>query len=140
MGVNLIDSSELVTNIYGFWPRFEGAFVLAVSVETDSARFYEFGERTLTIDIHWWLEASDHYPGGPIVFNEKDLHRRIRMAFSVEDIRIHTFHCDDTSINNLLIQPDKRQLQCDGGFELSCKYSEARVLLAEPCDEIGRTL
>ncbi|QDU94680.1 hypothetical protein [Lignipirellula cremea] len=134
----MIDSSELVTDVYGYWPKFEGAYVIAATIEADSTLFYELGERTFTIDLHWWLGAKDHYPGGPIIFAPDDLHHRIRIAFCVEDLRVHTFFCSNPQVFKLLIEADSRSVACEGGFEMSFTYNDAKVLSVIPCDEVGR--
>ena len=136
----MIEASQLVTDVYGYWPRFEGAYVLAATIEADATIFYELGERTFSIDLHWWLGAEDHYPGGPIIFEAADLHRRIRMAFCVQDLRLHTFFCSNPQVCDLVLTAATGAVSTEGGFELSFKYDAARVVSVTPCDEIGRPL
>ena len=134
----MIESAELVTDVYGFWPEFQGAYVLSASIESHSELFYEYGDRTLILTLHWWLEAPEHYDGGPIVYSDEDLHRRIVIAFSIEDLTIQTFHCSSTGIDGLPIsQNDTGKLCIAGGFESSFSYDAVRVLDVIPCDELG---
>jgi hypothetical protein len=134
-----IEHSDLVTEVYGDWPKFEGAYVYAATLESHSTLFYELGERTLTLDLHWWTAAPDHYPGGPIHFDRSELHRRIRIAFQIEYIHVHTFHCSNASIDSLdmVVSGSRASLKCVGGFELDCDVFDAKVLSVIPCDEIG---
>ena len=96
----VIEYSELVTGVYGYWPDFAGANVLSVLIEPHSTLFYELGDRTLTLQLHWWLGAPAHYDGGPIVYADQDLHRRIHIAFAIDELHLHTFHCSSTGIDN----------------------------------------
>lgn len=135
-----IESSELVTEVYGFWPRFEGAYILAATIESHSELFYELGDRTLTLLLHWWLGAPDHYDGGPIAYSTDDLHRQIRIAFAIDEITLHTFHCSNMAIEELLInETGIGTMSCSGGFEASFSYDSVRVLDVIPCDETGRS-
>lgn len=136
----VIGCSKLVTDVYGYWPKFEGAYVISAKIEASSFLFYELGERTLTIELHWWLGAKDHYPDGPLAFKAQDLHHRICIAFCVEDLRVHTFFCSNPQIFGLLIEGDSGTVACEGGFEMSFTYTDARVLSVSPCDEIGEPL
>jgi hypothetical protein len=110
-----IEHSDLVTEVYGDWPKFEGAYVYAATLESHSTLFYELGERTLTLDLHWWTAAPDQY------------------------IHVHTFHCSNASIDSLdmVVSGSRASLKCVGGFELACDVFDAKVLSVIPCDEIG---
>ncbi|MCR9117279.1 MAG: hypothetical protein NXI22_10080 [bacterium] len=137
-----VERFELVTDVYGEWPKFDGAFVCAVTLESHSTLFYELGERTLTLDLHWWTAAPDHYPGGPIHYDLSELHRRIKIAFQVDDIHVHTFHSSDTSIDSLdiVVSGSRGTLKCAGGFDLRCDVFDARVLSVVPCDASGEAI
>ena len=137
--LDLIDNHHLVTDVYGTWPSFVNADMLNADITTFSERFDDCEPRQLDLTLHWWLGAHDHYPDGPRHFDESELHRRIHLVFFAEDIRIRTFHCSDTSIDELTFsrRGDQLDIQCGGGFELQVIAHGARVLSVTPCDVLG---
>ncbi|MCA9178014.1 MAG: hypothetical protein KDB14_26300 [Planctomycetales bacterium] len=140
--LDFIDDHNLITGVYGDWPNFAGAYVTRVDIRSFGQDLDEYGGRQLTLTLHWWLTAPEHYPDAPRHYERSDLHRLVTIVFDAEDLHLRGFHCSDTSINSLELVPKEKSLlvKCSGGFNLDFTSFGAKVLSVLECDEAGECI
>lgn len=137
-----IENHEWVTAVYGDWPSFAGGDLVAANIASCANDLDGTPGRQLTLTLHWWRGAEEHYPDAPRHYDPADLHRRITIVFDAEELTLRTFHCSDTSIDALRIERrgDCLLIACGGGCELSFTSWGAKVLAVDACDESGELL
>ena len=139
----LIQGSEKLTNIFGYWPDFHDAEVIELhfsrgDVNPDEGR-YDLPVLTISIDLKEWAKAAE--APGSSVRSHRTL-ATLRFA-DIEDFRMEGFN-HQNAIMQLIIEHLERadglvsyfsvEMEPATGMSISFRCARIEVVDARPCD------
>lgn len=143
----LIQGSEKLTNIFGYWPDFHDAEVIELhfsrgDMNPDEGR-YDLPVLTISIDLKEWANATEP-SGGPV--RKHRILAMLRFA-DVDNFRMEGFNYQN-AIMELIVEYSEQtggispyfsvEMEPTAGMSASFHCARIEVVDARPCDSRGR--
>ncbi|NJK93482.1 MAG: hypothetical protein HC904_17705 [Blastochloris sp.] len=135
-----LESNQLVTDFYGYWPSFHDAEVHSISINRDAILFEDVSDVILELVVHCFQMTQTVKEDG---YFELVKHSFVHFEFKeVDDVALAHFN-HQNAIYELGFsgnQEGRFKVSIDGahGLDGSFTAGKGRVISITPCDEEGR--